>query len=70
MRGRRQARAVTHRLQDAIQVEHRKERGGQGLGGGEELLPTTQQMSNRDHGWASGCVTGYKRAPARMMQQG
>ena len=46
MRGRRQARAVTHRLEDAIQVEHREERGGQRLGGGEELLPhdpTNQQ---------------------------
>lgn len=50
MRGRRQARAVTHRLEDAIQVEHREERGGQRLGGGEELLPSDPTDSAaRDH---------------------
>ena len=37
MRGRRQARAVTHRLEDAIQVEHREERRRQELDDGAEL---------------------------------
>ena len=51
MWGRRQARAVTHRLEDAIQVEHREKRGGQRLGGGEELLPSDPTDSAaRDHG--------------------
>ena len=57
MRGPRQARAVTHRLQDAIQVEHRKERGGQRLGGGEELLPhDPTESAVGDHEKAGGCV--------------
>ena len=70
---RRSQAPVTHRLQDAIQIEHREERGGQRLGGGEELLPTyeasdpTYEASDHER---AGWLCGHKRAPARMTRQG